>query len=352
MAFDRFTVESDGCKLAARSYAPAVNSHPGAGVVLVHGLLASADFFDAPGLESMSLPRALQRAGVHAVAYDQRGTGDSTTKDWAYGFREHSVVDLPAVMAACRKNFGFERVVFLSHSLGGPIWLRYVRAQLASALATTASQPEVVGGAVLASPALLNDDDVPLSDIAKRGREWMDSIDHNRDLIVTREEFVRAQITLYWPWAAAVFHPSALRFFMWMGSKSALAATVLKNSPTPAIIYHRDDFDGPTFSRVLASRALHRGPQQLFGELFTEIVGVPGPAPPKLPFDGLAISSHLDGLVPLPLVRAFADQFADGRFVVTEDAYGVPTGHTGYIFKAGLHEKVTAEVVGFVKGKL
>ena len=351
MGVDRFAVESDGCKLAARSYAPATNRHPGGGVVLVHGLLAAADFFDAPGLESMSLPRALQQAGVHAVTYDQRGTGDSTARDWSFSIREHSSVDLPAVMAACRSRFGFDRVVLVSHSLGGTIWLRYVRARLEGTIAG-AKQPDIVAGAVVASPAVLNDRNVPWSDIATRGAEWLADIDRNKDRVVTREEFVRAQITLYWPRRAFLFSPGVLQWLLRRGSQSTAAAWMLKNSRTPAIIYHRDDFDAPTFRQVLASKAIDRGPHRLLVDLIGEITGPQPPTPPKLPFDGLAISSYLDGFVPLPAVQAFADQFQNGRFIVTEKAYGIATGHTGYMFKAGLHEQVTAEVVAFVKEKL
>ncbi len=53
---ERFTVASGRCDLMVRHDAPTADAFPGAGVVLVHGLLASADIFDVPGLEAVSPP--------------------------------------------------------------------------------------------------------------------------------------------------------------------------------------------------------------------------------------------------------------------------------------------------------
>ena len=236
---DRFVVSSGACRLTARSYAPKTNAFPGTGVILIHGLLSSADFYDVPGLESISFARRLRHEGFHVVTYDRRGVGESTTGDWSFGLNEHGLVDLPAVMAECRKRFGFERVVLLGHSLGGTIWLRYVQSPWTPG---AEARPVVVGGVCVGSPADFDRTFPPWSDIANHGRAFVAAIDRNRDGIISREEFVAAQITLYWRWATALVHPAAIRFQLSLGSRSGFIADLLRVLPIPSLIYHRDDF--------------------------------------------------------------------------------------------------------------
>ena len=166
---DRFVVSSGACRLTARSYAPKTNEFPGAGVILLHGLLSSADFYDVRGLESISFARRLCHEGFHVVSYDQRSAGESTTADWAFGLKEHALIDLPAVLAECRKRFGFTRVVLFGHSLGGTIWLRYVQSPWTPGAET---RPAVVAGVVAGSPAEFDRSFPPWSDIANRGRAF------------------------------------------------------------------------------------------------------------------------------------------------------------------------------------
>ncbi len=343
---DRFTVASGACQLAVRSYVPAVSACPGAGVVLVHGLLSSADVYDVPGLESISLARRLRLAGIHAVSYDQRGTGESTTDGWRFGLHEHALIDLPAVLAACRTRLGFDRIVLLGHSLGGTIWLRYLQSLATSS--ADSSQPRVIGGVALASPADFDRGFPPWSDIARRGRAFVESIDHNRDRIVAREEFVAAQVWLYWPWLKWLFLPSWVRAGLRAGAASAVVAGVLRRLPIPSLIYDRDDFDNVTFQRMLQSKTLDRASQALLLDVAAEIFG-PAPAPSPVSLNVLCMGSALDRLVPFRTVERFGRMFTGARVVATENVYGQPCGHVGYFFKAGLRESVATEVVSYVK---
>jgi pimeloyl-ACP methyl ester carboxylesterase len=77
-------VASGACRLQARRYSPERDAHPGLAIILVHGLLSSADIYDVPGLETIGLARHLQAAGFTVVSYDQRGAGESTTDGWRF----------------------------------------------------------------------------------------------------------------------------------------------------------------------------------------------------------------------------------------------------------------------------
>jgi pimeloyl-ACP methyl ester carboxylesterase len=346
---DLFTVASDGCKLVVRSYVPEANAFPGAGVVLLHGISSSADIFDVPGLEAMSFARALARDGVHAVSYDQRGAGRSTARDWQFGLREHAGVDLPAVLAACRSRLGMERVVLCGYSLGGTISVRYLRARDHAA---GGDGPDIVAGLAIASPSVFDRRYPPWADIARRGRDFLESIDRNRNGIVERAEFVAGQILLYWPWARPFANPVGLERMIAAGGRWLLAAGALRWSPTPTLIYHRKDFDNATFRSVLASHVLDRAPYTLFRDLVEEILGPPASPGTPLPLDVLCIGSTRDRLVPLRSVEDYAREFARARVVATEQVYGELSGHAGYFFKAGLREQVYEEVLRFVRASL
>jgi hypothetical protein len=159
---------------------------------------------------------------------------------------------------------------------------------------------------------------------------------------------------LYWPWAKLLFHPAALRAAIRAGGASSFVAGLLRRSPAPTLIYHRDDFDNSMFQRVLKSKTIDTGSQALLIELLDEILAgpPPGPAPPPVSLDVLAIGSSRDGLVPLPAVRVFSEQFTTARLIVTEDEFHEPSSHVGYLFKAGLRERVFAEIVSCVRRQL
>jgi pimeloyl-ACP methyl ester carboxylesterase len=338
-----FEVVSDGCRLAARSYAPDSSGYDG-GVLLIHGLLSSADIFDLPGTPAASLARHLQSQGIHTVSYDQRGAGGSTTTGWRFGLGEHALVDLPAVVAACASRFGWRRIVLAGHSLGGLIWLRFLRSLPYS---RESNGVTVVGGVAIASPAVFDSRLPPWCDLARRGRRFIERIDHDENDIVSREEFTSAQILLYWPWARPLAHPRLLRFLMKHGARRRWVAQALRTSPAPTLVFHRDDFDTTTFMRVLGSRVLDRGSHALLLELFELIGGQLETGPPITGIVPLCVGSGWDRLIPLGTVAGFARQFAEARTVVVEDEVSVPCGHVGYFFKPKVHQHVQAEAAAY-----
>lgn len=339
-----FRVASGGVSLGAKSYAPAKNARPGGGVILLHGISSSADVFDIPDRPDISFARRLAGAGLHTITYDQRGATGSPVGDWRFGLREHALVDLPAVLAACRQQFGFERVVLTGHSLGGTVWLSYMEGGGPS----LPGQPVIAGGVVIGSPPEFDRAFSPWTEIAARGRAFVESIDHDKDLIIAREEFVSAQVWLYWPRLKWLFLPGGTRLFMRLAASVRPVAALLRRAKIPSLVYHRDDFDTPTFQRMLRSNALDRASSQLLLEVADLVLGKLPPSRPPIPLDIFGIGSSLDRLVPLRTVQGFAKRFTPARIVATEDAYGAACGHVGYFFKEAVRDRLLADVAAHV----
>jgi pimeloyl-ACP methyl ester carboxylesterase len=355
---DRFRITSGRSALMVRHYPPAADDFSRAGVVLVHGLLSSSDAFDVPGLEATSLARRLQRAGLRVVSYDQRGAGESTADDWHFGLREHALVDLPAILRACRERLGLDRVVLLGHSLGGTIWLRYLTARTQRDAAGTAAddgQPSVVAGVAIASPATFNRQDPPWSGFASRGRAFVESIDRDHDGIVTREEFVAAQAALHWPWAQSLFHPAAARAVLDAAGRSRLVAGLLMRLPIRTLAHYCAAFDDRALQCVLRSKTLDRGSHALLLELLDEILTAQGERPDQtdslepVAIDALCIGSAGDRFVPFSAVHAFSRRCTTAHVIATEAAFGSPSSHMGYLFKRGLSEQVSDAVARYVR---
>jgi pimeloyl-ACP methyl ester carboxylesterase len=334
-------VASGSISLAAKSYIPPVNARPGGGVVMLHGISSSSDVFDVPGDETLGLARRIAAAGLHAIAFDQRGAGDSPVTDWRFGLRDHAVIDLPAVLADCRSRFGLERVVLLGHSLGGTVWLTYME----SGASASPGQPAIAGGIAIGSPPEFDRAMSPWKEIAARGRPFVESLDRNRDLIVAREEFVAGQIWLYWPRLKWLFLPGGVKLSLKAGAAWRPIAGLLRRLRIPTLVYLPDDFDTPTFQRVLRSRMLDSASTQLFLELADFIFGELPPARPPMPLDVLGIGSASDRLVPLHTLQGFAKRFTPARILATEEAYGQHSGHIGYFFRASIRDRVAEDVI-------
>lgn len=112
---------SDGVRLHVREW-PA----SGPSSLLVHGLASSSHIWDL-------VASRLHRAGVRAVAYDQRGHGRSGKPSSGYGF-EHTAGDAAAVVRAVR----LRRPVVVGHSFGANV-----------ALEVAVRHPRSVGAIVL-----------------------------------------------------------------------------------------------------------------------------------------------------------------------------------------------------------
>ena len=336
-----FQVASGSVKLGARSYVPVRNVRPRCGIVLLHGISSSAEVFDVPGRESMSFARRLAAAGLHAISYDQRGATASPVTDWRFGLREHALVDLPAVLAACRKELGLERVVLLGHSLGGTVWLNYME----GGGPALPGQPAIKGGVVMASPPEFDRAHSPWKEIAGRGRPFVESIDENKDDIIAREEFASAQIWLYWPRLRWLFRPGGTRLTLRLAAALRPIAAVIRRVPIPSLIYHKDDFDTPTFQRVLGSNVMDSASTQLLLEIADTILGTPPKPKPPMPLDVFGVGSSLDRLVPLHTVRGFEKRFTPARILAAEDAYGQACGHVGYFFKESIRDRIADDVI-------
>jgi pimeloyl-ACP methyl ester carboxylesterase len=293
----------------------------------------------------MSMARALQAAGIHAVTYDQRGAGDSTVDGWNFGLRDHALVDLPAVLRACRRELGLDRVVLAGHSLGGTIWLRYVESRVGQ---RPHDEPAIGGGLAIASPSEFDRSFSPWSDIARRGRGFVERVDRNRDAITSRQEFSGAQVWIYWKWSQWIVTPGVVGFFMRLGERRLFWARQMRTAPLPSLVYRPDDFDDATFQKVLRSKTLDRGAHQLLLELVDEVLGPLPPAKPPLDLDVLCVGSVQDRLVPLRTVQAFARRFSNARVIATEDAYGHASGHVGYFYKDAFRGRVAADAIAHV----
>lgn len=117
-------------------------------VVLVRGLLASADSFEVPGLPWLSLARYLASRGFEEVTYDQRGAGLSSASSVDFGLAEHVLVDLPAVLRFALELTGAdpEDLVLGEHGFDGtPLYLQ----QIAERAAGEESIGPIIRGALV-----------------------------------------------------------------------------------------------------------------------------------------------------------------------------------------------------------
>lgn len=122
------SVPSDGVGLYVRAW-PA----GGGSALLLHGLASSSRIWD------LVAPR-LRRAGLHAVAYDQRGHGRSGKPAAGYGF-DRTSSDAAAVIRALR----LRRPLVVGHSWGANV-----------ALELAVRRPRSVRGAVLVDGGFLD----------------------------------------------------------------------------------------------------------------------------------------------------------------------------------------------------
>jgi pimeloyl-ACP methyl ester carboxylesterase len=100
------SVTSDGVRLHVRDWRA-----DGPAALLLHGLASTSRIWDL-------VAARLTRAGVRAVAYDQRGHGRSAKPGAGYGF-ERTSADALAVMRA----LGLRRPVLVGHSWGANVAL-------------------------------------------------------------------------------------------------------------------------------------------------------------------------------------------------------------------------------------
>jgi pimeloyl-ACP methyl ester carboxylesterase len=125
---DERTVSGDGVSLHTREWPAGDRS-----ALLVHGLASTSRVWD------FVAPR-LAEAGLHTVAYDQRGHGRSAKPRSGYGF-DHTIADAADVARTLR----LKRPVAVGHSWGANVVLELA-----------VRRPRLVGAAVLIDGGFLN----------------------------------------------------------------------------------------------------------------------------------------------------------------------------------------------------
>ena len=122
-----------------RPAAPGASGEP---VLLAHGFAQGARSFDF--LEQGSLASALHAAGFDVYALSHRGDRGAVAPPTGKGFDFDDIVaqDVPAALATVRRVSGFERVLWVGHSMGG---------QLLYAHAARGGASEIAAGATLCS---------------------------------------------------------------------------------------------------------------------------------------------------------------------------------------------------------
>jgi pimeloyl-ACP methyl ester carboxylesterase len=122
-------VENNGVRLHVRDWTagpPTRGRRADRAALLIHGLASSSHIWD------LVAPR-LSRAGIHAVAYDQRGHGESSKPPSGYGFDE-TTADAAEVI----RDLRLRRPVVAGHSWGANV-----------ALELAVRRPRLVGSVVL-----------------------------------------------------------------------------------------------------------------------------------------------------------------------------------------------------------
>jgi len=354
-------VSSPGTILSLRHYAAASAAAARRVVVLVHGLVASADIFDIPGLPGLSLARSLAGRGFEVVTYDQRGSGGSTARSVDFGLREHAWIDLPAVLRFALEltGTGPDALVLGGHSLGGV--LLYLQQIAARSGGEGLFGPAVGRAFTLASPALFDPSWWPWNRLRRGGHAFVADLDVDGDGMVSRDEFVAGQSRLRCPAVGRLVRPWMIGAAIRAGSLLPWIGGLLRFAPLPTYIYGRRDFSNWGFWRLLRSRALDRAPRRLFYELVDATADggrlrlttddhaavLPADLSALANLKLLTVSSRRDHFVPWQSVRAVASYLPEAEYVLTEERFGRSSGHAGYLFRPGLAPRLQELVADF-----
>ncbi|MET1076314.1 MAG: alpha/beta fold hydrolase [Umezawaea sp.] len=109
-------------QLCLRVFPPAVEDDRAPVLLVVPAMGIVATYYDP-------LARGLSQAGFPVVVCDLRGHGGSTpavSRASRFGQQEMVAVDLPAAVAAARREFPGRPVVLLGHSIGGQLAVAYL----------------------------------------------------------------------------------------------------------------------------------------------------------------------------------------------------------------------------------
>ncbi len=328
-------------------------------VVLVPGLMNSADLFDVPGAVSYSLARRLQRAGHDVYTYDQRGTGDSQIKDWHFGLRENAFIDLPSVIAFALERSQSDSVIIGGYGLGGLFAFLLITHLLKyEGTLRNIEQSHIEKIFAIAAPGILLPRKGRWQHLYSRGLQYA----AKRSAVIDRVDFLHMQVHAYDPALCKLLPKMVLRWMLHLAQKNHGAAYLVKKWPFPTL-YHPIDFDTGTFLSLLRSQSLHRTSKQLLTEIFkfAQTDGSIKITVPEgcvdLPNDFrlwqdmplFLFSSYKDALVPFMDVKIVADAVRRARLCLIDDILHPGCGHWGYIFHRPIADYVAAAILQFIK---
>ncbi|MBN2355976.1 alpha/beta fold hydrolase [candidate division KSB1 bacterium] len=329
-------------------------------IVLVHGLMNSADLYDIPGAPRQSLAKRLQNAGHDVYTYDQRGAGDSQINNWRFGLAENAFIDLPQIIAFALERSKARSVILGGYSLGGLIiflfmtfllkyetTLRHVRIDHIEKIFT------------LASPGVF---------LPRRGR-WKhlysrgEKIAKKMSAIVDRADFLKAQIYIYDPALNNLLPKFMIHAALKFAAASPFTAGLVKSLPIPSFLYRSSDFDRRTFRSIVRSKVLDRSSKQLFSEIFQHArsggnikVTVPhGQIDLPTDFDLwkdiplLMFSSQKDELVQCEEVKPIAGAVNGAVHHIIDEVFPKGCGHSGFVFNREISSFVVDKVLNFIK---
>jgi len=119
----RVYYETDDGWQAALFCLPPLPGASGEPVILAHGLGVNRHSLDWSG--SLSLARALQRAGFAVYLMEHRGDASAIppegSRGWDFDFDDIAIHDVPAAVDAAREHSGYPRVHWIGHAMGGQL---------------------------------------------------------------------------------------------------------------------------------------------------------------------------------------------------------------------------------------
>jgi pimeloyl-ACP methyl ester carboxylesterase len=319
----------------------------------------SSVVFDLPDSETVGLARALLQAGFAVYTYDQRGAGESSVADWDFGLYEHAFVDFPAVVRFVLTHTQSDKVILGGYSLGGLIIYLFT-----SYLAKTGFSIRNLTSAnihkvfTIAAPALFH----------KRTGKWKhlferaEKVVKTMDLSIDAVDFIKGQIYARSPFLNIAMPKAVVRTGIDMARASVFLAGIVRSLPIPVLVYRRSDFDAETFCLSVRSKVLDRASAKIildlvhFGKEASKIELTFDDQAVRLPDDIslwediplLMFASHKDDLVLSAEVEKVARVAKKGEYIITDDAFGNPCGHFGYLIKKGLRNHVADRIVDFL----
>jgi hypothetical protein len=138
---------------------------------------------------------------------------------------------------------------------------------------------------------------------------------------------------------------------------------MVRSLPIPVFVYRRSDFNAETFHLSVRSKVLDRASAKIILDLINfgkeggnielnfnnQMVRLPDDISLWEDISLLMFTSHEDDLVHSDEVEEVASVSKQGQYVLTEDAFGNPCGHFGYLIKKGLRTQVSERILEFLR---